>query len=252
MGGFQLDGCGAKDYFTKIKFLGEHLCPNCNKVTPTYLEKGKFKISVFWIPTVTLKERYAIMCENCEQGRWIEDSEAYRLLNGGTYDPNMPIQAESVAVPAAPINGNTVSVKTCPKCGANIQGDFCGICGTKYSEPVPVTVGVAKKCPKCGADVQGMFCGICGTKYEEPVAVKPEPVIEDTVSVKKCPKCGADVQGMFCGICGTKYEVVHVGHVEQDKKPEEKKISDTWECSLCGTKNPQTSDRCSLCGCEKE
>ena len=216
MGGFQLDGCGAKDYFTKIKYLGEHLCPNCNKVTPTYLEKGKFKISVFWIPTVTLKERYAIMCEKCEQGRWIEDSEAYRLLNGGTYDPNMPIQAEAVAVSTASVNGNTVLVKTCPK---------------------------------CGAEVQGMFCGICGARYEEPVAVKPEPVIEDTVSVKKCPKCGADVSGMFCGICGTKYDVAHV---EQDKKPEEKKLSDKWECSLCGTKNPQTSEKCSLCGCEKE
>lgn len=76
MGGFTINGFGAKEYFTKVKYLGDKMCPNCNNTTPFYLEKAKYKVAMLYIPTVTIKERYVIMCERCGRGNYIEDAEA--------------------------------------------------------------------------------------------------------------------------------------------------------------------------------
>ncbi len=213
MGGFQLNGCGAKDYFKKMKYLGEQMCPNCQKLSPFYLEKGKFKVSVFWIPTITLKERYAIMCENCKQGRWIEDAEAYQILSGKTYTTGEAVQNETellgASVPSSDTSDTTktdtadivpssVSTRVCPQCGAQVEGAFCSICGTKYVEPVADGEETFKICVKCGAEVVGAFCSVCGTKYIEPTIDKEE-------TIKICAKCGAEVVGAFCSVCGTKF-----------------------------------------------
>ena len=207
MGGFRVNGCGAVDYFTKMKYLGNYMCPNCKVITPFYLEKGKFKISVLWIPTVTLKERYGIMCALCQNGKWIEDAEAYKLLGGNSYSPNETGQNEVLQ--------------------NELKGSF-------------------PKCPQCGAEVDGAFCGACGTKYSE-----PEVVIE-AETIKKCSKCGAKVEGTFCGKCGAKLWEVMDEPGKAEIESEEKASQQEWECSLCGTKNPQNLDKCSLCGCEKD
>lgn len=252
MAGFRFNGCGAKDYFSKVKFLGEHLCPNCRKIAPFYLEKGKFKISVFWIPTITLKERYAIMCKKCSEGKWIEDAEAYSLLNGKEYSPD---QSDSAAA-------ETAYVK-CPQCGTESNGTFCEICGTKLvkaetengTAPAENNVSESLKpriCSKCGSEVTGVFCSMCGTKYQESAEEKNE-------AAKTCSHCGAEVDGAFCSICGTKYDMKEDTAVsddsndsgETDTQSKEEVVSQEWECSLCGTKNPKDVCKCSLCGCEK-
>lgn len=281
MGGFQFNGCGAKDYFSKVKYLGEHMCPNCKKIAPFYLEKGSFKVSVFWVPTVTLKQRYAIMCENCKEGKWIEDAEAYKILNGNTYMPNELVtnitEASFSKCPqcGADIDGafcgkcgaqfeqredstgttyveNSISVSVkkgiCSNCGSEVDGAFCSKCGTKYLEPAVNKSEHSKICSKCGAEVDGNFCGICGTKYiltEDttiPVKEQPKP---------KCSKCGAEVDGNFCGKCGAEHQKSSDPPSETDNQSKGKTVPQEWECSLCGTKNPQDLSKCSLCGCEK-
>ena len=283
MGGFQLNGCGAKDYFTKVKYLGDKVCPKCGKLASFYLSKGKFKVSVFWVPTVTLKERYAVMCEKCQEGYWIDNSEAYKILSSSSFDLNS-LKGESIS---------KTSNRTCSNCGAEVDGDFCGMCGTKYTEPVAVQ---SRRCSNCGAEVDGAFCSVCGTKYAEPQS-QPE---------KKCPKCGATVTGKFCAYCGTKYTEGEVAQPEKrlcsvcssevvgefcgfcgtrygeskdssnisetdnnsfgvsgeetvmnngdikNEEPSNTAVSNTWECSLCGTNNLLTADKCSLCGSSKE
>ncbi len=237
MGGFQFNGCGARDYFTKIKFLGNQHCPTCNAVTPFYLEKGSFKASVFWIPTVTLKERYAIMCEKCKEGRWIDETETQRILTSDSYDVNATQKSTPTAL--------------CAQCGAALEGAFCGKCGTKnepVSTPPPIsdTRGAKTLCSKCGAVVEGAFCGKCGTK-NEPISTPPP--IPDTRGAKTlCSKCGAVVEGAFCGKCGTKNEPCSEQEVGQNAFAAPKE----WECSLCGTKNPEASNVCRLCGCERQ
>ena len=159
MGGFLFNGCGAKDYFNKEKYLGKQMCPNCNKVTRFFLEKGKYKITVFWIPTITLKQRYSILCEECKMGHWIDDDEAYKILSDRTYMSNMsaPIELFSTA-------------RKCPKCGTEITGAFCGKCGTKYVETVAKVEPTKKFCAQCGTEVEGHFCVNCGTKIiQEPI-----------------------------------------------------------------------------------
>lgn len=281
MGGFQFNGCGAKDYFKKVKYLGEKFCPNCKKIAPFYLEKGKFKVSVFWIPTVTLKERYAIMCERCEGGQWIEDSEAYKILSDDSYTLDAAAH-ERAAVSApqcprcgAPVDGkfcgtcgailqttnaqkhesagvdNTASHSTgkriCTSCGSQVEGLFCGTCGTRYVRPSPSQE--VRVCRQCGTRVEGAFCSTCGTKYQS-----TEDVMVDNQTKKKyvCSSCGAEVEGSFCGRCGTRRQSDSYVQDVANKKLDNKQSAQEWECSLCGTKNSQHLDVCSLCGCAKK
>ncbi len=237
MGGFQFNGCGAKDYFSKVKYLGEQMCPNCKKIAPFYLEKGNFKVSVFWIPTVTLKERYAIMCEKCKEGKWIEDAEAYKILNGNGYTPNERVS-----------NSAETSLPKCPQCGAAVDGVFCSKCGTKYSERADNKCESKKICSKCGSEVDGAFCGICGTKY---ISTKETTIPIEEPPKLKCSNCDAEVDGDFCGKCGAKHLNNSDVPIETDEQSKDKTVPQQWECSLCGTKNPQESSKCSLCGCEK-
>ncbi len=281
MGGFQFNGCGAKDYFSKVKYVGEQMCPNCKKIAPFYLEKGNFKVSVFWIPTVTLKERYAIMCEKCKEGKWIEDAEAYKILNGNGYTPNELVSnSTETSLPKCPqcgaavdgafcgkcgvkiekteiSNGNAYTENTvsdslkkciCSKCGSEVEGAFCSKCGTKYSEPADSKCESKKICSKCGSEVDGAFCGICGTKY---ISTKETTIPIEEPPEHKCSNCGAEVDGDFCGKCGAKHLKNSDVPIETDEQSKDRAVPQQWECSLCGIKNPQESSKCSLCGCEK-
>ncbi len=289
MGGFLYNGCGARDYFTKVKYLGDHLCPNCNRMAPFHLEKGDYKIAVLWIPTVTLKERYAVLCEKCKEGVFVEQADVNSILNGNMSVPDVMNKLTEVQ-----------ATQQCPQCGAELDGEFCGECGAKYTDFAkvpPVGNDVVKICASCGSEVEGVFCSKCGTKYavsmiENPVTIveEPEPTkicancgaevndafcskcgtkyivpelvvdvhpVEEVVPVKICASCGAEVEGSFCGKCGTKYQ--HISEPPKEEHPELTKVGSTeeaipqeWECSLCGTKNPKDSNKCSLCGCEKQ
>lgn len=261
MGGFQFNGCGAKDYFTKIKYLGDQLCPYCKKIAPFYLEKGKFKISVIWIPTITLKERYAIMCEKCKEGRWIEDSEAYSILNNNTnvqevlsdyYQYGIKKESEEAANHDLSNTDNVIldsmEKKICSKCGSEVYGTFCSVCGTKYSKNSVNESASVKLCSKCGAEVTGAFCGMCGTKY---LSEENSTTINEEQHKLICSNCGAEMEGDFCGRCGKKNQKNLDASNKANKESDRKQFTQEWECSLCGTKNPENSNKCSLCGCTK-
>ena len=189
MGGFLLNGFGARDYFKQIADDGVRMCPNCKKVTPFHYHRGRLKIAIFWIPTFTIKERYASLCSHCKVGHWLSPDDAQRILAGVPGGPEKPM-----------ILTGEASGQICPKCGAAVDSKFCKECGTEYIPPKPVQ----RICPNCGQEVDSKFCGACGTKYIEP---QPEPVDPEPVApapVQFCPNCGAQAKSAFCVQCGTK------------------------------------------------
>ncbi len=190
MGGFQINGCGARDYFTKVKYLGDSMCPVCKKTMPFYLEKGKYKVSVLWVPTVTLKERYAVMCEKCKNGKWIEDDVAQKLLNGAVNSPAATFSAEPAKGISQPSASPTVGYSTAE------AGNFAA--NSHMASQAPDTLGI---CTRCGAQVSGAFCSNCGAKY---VPQANSPITPQQQQKQFCPNCGAQVTGAFCGNCGTK------------------------------------------------
>ncbi len=192
MGGFLFNGCGAKDYFTKVKPLGSFKCPNCKKVAQFYLEKGNLKVAVLWIPTVSIKERYAIMCEKCEQGKWIDDETAYKIMNGAKFDLDSGVEAEKTEK-TEKIKPAAVSSAKCPKCGSEVEGDFCGMCGTRYAtvidKPVIPEEKPAQKAEvkvEAKAEVKAAAneweCYLCGT-------INPK-------DASKCSLCGCEKDGI--------------------------------------------------------
>lgn len=242
MGGFTVNGLGAKDYFKKLKYLGEHECPFCHSLAQMNLEKSTFKVALFYIPTIPLKkEQYSIMCKKCGHGRIISENMMHRLmLLEMPYSETEEIlrgEASGSVVDSEPaLDGGNI----CPKCGAVVQGGmFCGICGTKLTEPVretppidPPHLEIKKRfCKNCGSEIEvGDFCGMCGTRYvEETESVQPpqqtqgDRVPVDTFPVQEEPESG--------GIDTAEAQ---------------------WECFLCGTMNSAESDFCSLCGQKRQ
>ena len=117
MGGFTINGCGAADSFKKMKDLGTKWCGACSRQTETYLCQVNRKIRVFYIPTLTLKSSYGVVCWRCKQGYYVSEEDAGRLLAGA-----VKTQVESVE-----------ETKTCPACqnACGVNEKFCGKCGQK-------------------------------------------------------------------------------------------------------------------------
>lgn len=184
MGGFTINGIGATDHFKKLKSLGVHECPRCHNQTEFFLELAKFKVDILFIPTVTLKTRYAVMCSRCDNGRFISDTLANKILNGGSCDvlfedTETPRLSEDTAGQNALQGGGTKSLTdgtpastfTCPYCHRTQtrEGDFCAYCGkpAPAAEETPEPEKVSPDtCPSCGAKVRSgsVFCDRCGKK----------------------------------------------------------------------------------------
>lgn len=234
MGGFRINGCGATDHFKKIKNLGIYLCPRCKRAAEFFLEEAKFKVDIFFIPTVTLKSRYAVMCGKCEQGEYCSDQWAVNLINSAgpvsvlfesqaqpaaqiqTSEQGMPSAPEKVTYVSsehtvrqpAPKAGTAPSFFKCPHCGVTQlrEGAFCSFCGKSAPEEssavqdagqggeVPAGMIV---CPVCGnrQESDKKFCFNCGH------AMDAQPPLE-----RVCPGCGAIIEGnaVFCMECGLK------------------------------------------------
>lgn len=80
MGGFLFNGCGVADKFKKVKSLGEHECPHCGKYKEFHLCEVKRKIHVFYIPTLSCSNSYAVMCSHCDNGKYVPEEWAHALL----------------------------------------------------------------------------------------------------------------------------------------------------------------------------
>ncbi len=209
MGGFRFNGIGATDHFKKLKSLGVHTCPSCGKETEFFLELAKFKIDIIFIPTVTLKTRYAVMCSKCENGQFVSDAWAAKLLNDGPHDvifegaqPTRTSQQENTVV-RQPVQGTGGS-------GSLTGGTAAeSTAGKTTAAPAanPLKGAAAPsffKCPYCGVTQMrdGGFCAYCG---------KPAPEVQQQAGGQpaprsKCPACGAQVKpgAVFCDQCGKK------------------------------------------------
>lgn len=212
MGGFRVNGCGVTDHFKRVKSLGMHLCPSCGRAAEFFLEEAKQKVDVLFIPTVTLKSRYAVMCSKCDQGQFCSDQWAVHLMNSPTPPPvifESQVQQETPPVPAVePERQETVTpppppppppeppAPPAPKPGGGTMRSSIGI---------PVFF----KCAHCGVTQmrEGDFCAYCGKPApEDPNAQKtPEPERrEEPPAQAVCPACGSpQLPGSkFCAECG--------------------------------------------------
>lgn len=232
MGGFRLNGCGASDHFKKLKCVGTFQCPRCGKVAEFFIAEANFKIDIFFIPTVTLKSRHAVICGKCKEGEFCSEQWAIKLLNSTAPVPVLfesEAQAEHTAVaeepavpplpstqaeqhPAAaapPISpsreGGYPTFCKCPHCGVTQlrEGAFCAYCGKplpeeKQDAPIPDARQEQAVCPSCGsAQEPGVaFCASCGQKM----------AAEESSAPRVCPVCGvkAEEGATFCMECGTK------------------------------------------------
>lgn len=232
MGGFRFNGCGATDHYKKIKSLGMHLCPVCKKDAEFFLEEARFKIDIFFIPTVTIKSRYAVMCGKCGQGEYCSDQWAINLSNSvGT----IPVIFESQAQTAAPISASEQSASPLPEKVTYVSAEQA------VQQPL-FKGGTAPsffKCPNCGVTQlrEGAFCAFCGKPAPEDPNIAPgaEQSGETPTAISVCPVCGnrQEADKKFCAGCG---------------HPMDKQVPSERVCPGCGTKIEGNATFCMECG----
>ena len=239
MGGFRINGCGVADHFKKIKSLGMHVCPVCGKDAEFFLEEAKQKIDVIFIPTVTLKSRYAVMCKKCGQGRFCSEQWAIQLINSSappavifesdvqqtpppvpeSIPPAPEIRSEiAVTSPQTPKPtrgvSSSLSFFRCPQCGVTQirEGNFCSYCNYRI-DPIPEDPNSysqseqKRTLPPVSSALD--ICPSCGShlKKESKFCTNCGQPLGQVCSVRRvCPGCGAKVlDGMsFCMECGRK------------------------------------------------
>lgn len=225
MGGFRYNGCGVTDHFKKIKNLGMHICPNCRNLAEFTLDEARQKIDVFFIPTLTLKSRYAVMCGRCKQGEFCSVEWAGHLMSQGER-PDVIFESGVKQKEQIP-EGNSGSVSEtkkltedsqkdkgkldfvrCSSCGTLQvrEGNFCAHCGKPVSKASEADAGSSGQafgsenrsvCPSCGSVQQegNKFCSKCGQK-----------LAAEQIREKRCSQCGAKgtEEMSFCTECGAK------------------------------------------------
>ena len=82
MGGYLVNGCGVEDSFYHKKELGTYYCPHCKQLGTFTLDEVKRKIRIFFIPTITCTTRYAVVCQKCETGYYVEEEDRIAIQNG--------------------------------------------------------------------------------------------------------------------------------------------------------------------------
>lgn len=212
MGGFRIDGCGVTDHFKNIKSLGMHSCPSCKKLAEFTLDEANQKIDVFWIPTLTLKSRYAVMCKKCKNGEFCSAEWAGYLLNQ-TADQDIIFESQAKAKGWSPVTRSfqgTVSQQHVP-----VQST------QSVSRPAPAATARAVtqpgapggsdaptffKCVHCGVTQmrEGNFCAYCGKPAPE--LEPPKQNAPSGAGIVICPSCGnrQEAGSKFCFQCGQK------------------------------------------------
>jgi len=82
LAGFTFNGCGASDSYYPLWQLGEHYCPVCNAQKPFSVMELRMKIRVFFIPTVTVNTKYAVACNKCKNGYYIDENQKNDIISG--------------------------------------------------------------------------------------------------------------------------------------------------------------------------
>lgn len=133
MGGFTVNGCGTGDSFYPKLNLGNHFCKICNSIQEFDLMEVKRKVKVLYIPTFSLNTKYAVACNRCKTGYYVDDSIRDELLYGRMsieVPSGQIIYKKTLADSSKVKNGLT---KYCKYCGSEIGSDqiFCFSCGIK-------------------------------------------------------------------------------------------------------------------------
>lgn len=133
MGGFTVNGCGTGDSFYPKLNLGNHFCKICNSIQEFDLMEVKRKVKVLYIPTFSLNTKYAVACNRCKTGYYVDDSIRDELLYG-----RMSIEVQSGQIIYKKTLADSSKVKNrltkyCKYCGSEIGSDqiFCFSCGIK-------------------------------------------------------------------------------------------------------------------------
>lgn len=241
MGGFRFNGCGVTDHFKKIKPLGQHLCPNCKKIAEFALEEANTKIDIVYIPTFTLKSRYAIMCSKCKEGKLCSAEWAGYLLQQ-TSTPMVIFEQEAKqkgwdpqtgqfrqAADKAPMADPTLEPS--PQVSVEEHTDAPSPQPPKtdsvfHYQPIKP---VFCKCPACGVTQlqDGDFCAHCGQPLRaahdsetDKLQTQPRASTADASVIQNqrekqaspvtrenvCPECGMPITSSkkFCLNCGRK------------------------------------------------
>ncbi len=82
MAGFTYNGFGAADSYYPLKSIGTFYCPHCRKERSFALMELRMKVRLLYIPTVTVNTKYAIVCEKCKEGYYVEESVKNDILAG--------------------------------------------------------------------------------------------------------------------------------------------------------------------------
>lgn len=215
MGGFRFNGCGVTDHFKKVKDLGMHSCPKCGRLAEFALEEANQKIDVFWIPTLTLKSRYAVMCRKCEEGEFCSSEWAGFLMMNQT-PVKIIFESEARQKGWSP---TTMSFQEMASQQQVLEQQTQAVpqsvpeqqpAQTTQIRPASQLGGTAGKAPDffkcayCGVTQmrEGKFCAYCGKPAPGENGHESAANIDDVI----CAHCGAKVKkGMlFCMECGTK------------------------------------------------
>ena len=153
MGGYMINGCGTADSYYKLKELPHLKCKSCRDKTYALMELRR-KIRVLYIPTVTTKVRYAVVCNSCKNGYYVSEEQKEYILN------------------------NPAEVVQMAEDGLVIKGIRAAKPEVQFDPPQPEAPKVAEsgamRCA-CGGQLQpgDVFCPYCGTRIQ-PSVQKPE------------------------------------------------------------------------------
>lgn len=170
---------------SEVLGLADAVCPECGRVGVAML-RGENKLTIYFIPTVSLGQSYTLKCPHCRKTWDISTAEAERLKQTlkpvptgwsapaaagstptaqprgtGTGDVRRPTRTPSAASGIATILKRPASPLVCRGCGRILPPEhrFCGDCGTP--------VRSLRRCGACGAaQVTGSHCGSCGATLQ--------------------------------------------------------------------------------------
>lgn len=130
MAGVIVNGFGWEDKYHPIRGLGRHYCVHCRSVQDFFLNEVRKKIIIFFfIPTVTINTKYAVLCAHCGEGYYIDDHQRDLILY---QDAGIEISFEGIKI-TGKITEQSSAKYVCPKCGKPCleSGTFCVYCGHK-------------------------------------------------------------------------------------------------------------------------